>query len=247
MSGRFQRRTISTALVVATLTAVPASAQEQAPPAPSVGLAPSHPGIVTKPVWITLPRPESPPPSVDSPSPLGLVDLTCISQPTGEVTDCTIIYEAQTGAGLGALVLAAIETARMSPRTEDGVPQASPVRFGVRFRSGTLPPLVSQPVPPAPSGEPLLITNPVWARQPMPEYPERAAAQGIERGEVTVNCGFISSGDLMDCRVVKEAPEGVGFGATALAGARRGQLAESIVREAPPGSRVQFVLRYILA
>lgn len=206
----------------------------------------SHPGIVTDPVWITPPRPDFPLSRIDSPVLAGLVELTCTSQPTGEVTDCAITYETRTGAGLSAIVLAALETARMSPRTEDGAPQASPVRFAADFRSGTLPLLVSQPMPPAPPGEPLLITEPVWVRRPLPEYPERAAARDVQRGQATVNCGFISSGDLVDCRIVDEMPGGVGFGPSALAGAQRAQAAEQIVRESPSGSRMQFVLRYVL-
>lgn len=240
MGGRFQRRSFSVAPFVALALISSSSALAQAPGTPTS----ASPGTVD-PAWITPPRPDSPPLTPDYRG--GLVDLSCISQPEGEVTDCTVTYETPNPAGLGALALAAMAPARMSPRTVDGVAEASPVRFAVQFDAyGSQPPIVRRPVPPPPPGVSLLISMPVWARQPMPEYPERAMAQGIQQGLAVLSCGFISSGDLVDCEVVEESPPDAGFGRSALAGARRGRVSERTVRESPAGSRVTMPIRYVM-
>lgn len=244
MSGRFQRPTVVTSLWVAALLAGQASAQDGPSVNPSVGLAPSHPGIITNPIWISPPRPDASTMTIEPRS--GLVDLACTSRSTGEVTDCAVTYETPNEAGLSKYALEALDAALLSPRTVDGAAEDSLIRFGVHFRSGGLPAVVSEPVPPAPTGAASLITSPAWARLPMSEFPERAASLGIESGQVSLNCGFISSGDLTECRIVEELQAEAGFGDSAMAGSHRGRLAKHIVIEAPAGSRVQFPVRYIL-
>lgn len=237
MRGRFRRCALSAVLGAAALTAVPAVAQTVAPPI-------THPGVVVNPSWITRPRPMAP---TASPAYLGgVVDLTCTSQPTGELTDCAVTFETPNEVGLGAVALASIGPARMSPRAVDGLAEASSVRFSIQFGRDPQPPVVRLPVPAPPPGEPILISPPrAWARPPVSEYPERAAAAGVDRGRVVVNCGFISNGDLVDCHVVEEEPADMSFGLFTLFGARRGQLSHDIVRDSPMGSRVQFTTRYI--
>ena len=176
----------------------------------------------------------------------GAVELTCTAQPTGELTDCTVTYETQPESGLGDRVLEAVGPARLSPVTADGAAQATSVRFGVRFRGGTSLPVISQPLPPAPDGVPLLITEISWSRPPRPEFPERAMARGQQTGEATIRCSFIASGDVTDCETVSESPVALGFASAAMAGARRGQLAEAVVLSAPEGSKIQIVTRFTL-
>jgi|GEM_PF-1392252 len=236
MRGRFHRCALGALLGASALTAVPAAAQTAAPPI-------THPGVVVLPSWTTRPRPIAP---TDSPAYLGgVVDLACTSQPTGELTDCAITFETPNEVGLGAVALAAVGPARMAPRAVDGVAEASAVRFSILFGRDPQPPIVRLPVPAPPPGEPILISPPRWARPPLTEYPERAAAAGVDRGRAVVNCGFISNGDLVDCRVVEEEPADMSFGLFTLFGARRGQLSNEIVRDSPMESRVQYTTRYI--
>ena len=104
------------------------------------------------------------------------------------------------------------------------------------------------PIPPPEPGSPEwrgVITNPAWARSPLPEYPERALASHVSRGRVTINCGVRPDGSLSDCRVVEEAPGEVGFGAAALASTVRARLSPRSVAGAAPGARVNFTIRFL--
>lgn len=243
MGGRFQRRGAVIALLTAAAMTAPASAEpnlQEPLTAPAGGWPNVDPAIVTNPSWITRPTPRRPRATVRE----GRVDLDCISQPTGEVTDCAITYEGPSNIGLGAGVLATLGSARMAPRTVDGSPEASPIRFAVRFASREAPPFVYSPVPPAPQGEVQPIVDPRWARQISPDYPAAAISRRITGGDVVLNCGFISSGDLVDCSVLEETPSGFGFGQEALIASARARIAPDLVAAAPRGTRVQFHVRY---
>jgi protein TonB len=110
------------------------------------------------------------------------------------------------------------------------------------------PPVIvpGPPPPPAPPPpRPSVVTNPSWGRQVLPEYPERAASRGIEGiSSVRVSCGLQPSGSLTDCRVVSEDPEGMGFGAAALAAARRSRVTPGTVDGAAVGARVEWTVRF---
>jgi protein TonB len=113
----------------------------------------------------------------------------------------------------------------------------------------TAPPVVTttppQPAPvPAPP-RPSVITRPSWTRQPSPEFPERALARGIESGRVTLNCLVNPNGSMSDCNIVSEDPAGAGFGAAALAAARRARLSPQTVDGAAQGARVNFTTRFV--
>ena len=110
------------------------------------------------------------------------------------------------------------------------------------------PPVIvpGPPPPPAPPpARPSVVTNPSWGRQVLPEYPERAASRGVEGiSSVRVSCGLQPSGSLTDCRVVSEDPEGMGFGAAALAAARRSRVTPGTVDGAAVGARVEWTVRF---
>ncbi|RZJ95753.1 MAG: TonB family protein [Brevundimonas sp.] len=91
-----------------------------------------------------------------------------------------------------------------------------------------------------------MITNPSWARQGQAEYPERAAARGIQSGRVTLQCTVQSSGNLSDCSVVSEDPAGAGFGAAALAAARRSRVSPRTVDGAAEGATVRWTTRFVM-
>jgi hypothetical protein len=66
------------------------------------------------------------------------------------------------------------------------------------------------------------ITEPQWLQGADPKmagrlFPEAAAKAGFKTGVGTVGCQVDHAGALINCRVVKETPEGLGFGVSALA------------------------------
>lgn len=82
--------------------------------------------------------------------------------------------------------------------------------------------------------------GPRWLRQPIPHYPSTGLPAG--RGDVTLNCGVQGDRTLGDCRVLRESPEGYGFGRSAVEAAQR----STVTPDSPIGVRVQFTIRYRL-
>lgn len=113
----------------------------------------------------------------------------------------------------------------------------------------TAPPVVTatppQPAPEPAPPRPSVITNPSWARQVAPEFPERAAARGIDGGRVTLQCTVQPNGSLTACSVVSEDPAGAGFGAAALAAARRSRVAPRTVDGAAQNATVRWTTRFV--
>ena len=73
--------------------------------------------------------------------------------------------------------------------------------------------------------------NPSWIRPPKPttdDFPQFALFLGVE-GRVIVRCMARKSGPPDDCEVSSEHPEGLGFGAAALAVAGRGVIDPGMV------------------
>lgn len=248
MRAGFQSRVTFGAIIVGTLTLASAAMAQAPTEFSAAGHPPVDPAVVTLPSWITPPAPILRALPAGKYIRDGRVELTCTSQPTGEVTDCAVTYEIwqDRDLGLADLLLAAIPASRMSPRTVDGAPEASVVRFVARYGSGRQTILVGAPVGPAPLGEMRLLERPDWGRVPPVEYPERAMAQNITSGQVTLNCGLLSSGDLVHCQIVAEMPAAAGFGAAALAGARRGRVSDGTAQAAPLGTRAQFTLHFLV-
>ncbi|MFN3858456.1 MAG: TonB family protein [Caulobacter sp.] len=80
-----------------------------------------------------------------------------------------------------------------------------------------LPVAVEPMTPYTPKGE---VTRPTWRVAPTGEqmaraYPRRASVLGIG-GRAVISCLVHVSGELRQCEVVSEAPEGFGFGVAAL-------------------------------
>jgi len=91
---------------------------------------------------------------------------------------------------------------------------------------------------------PSLITNPSWARQPVPDYPATALANGIIVGRVTLRCLALPDGALSGCEIIEETPAGQGFAASVIAAAARARLSPRTVDGAATGARVQFTTRF---
>lgn len=91
-------------------------------------------------------------------------------------------------------------------------------------------------------------TRPVsWVRQPAPNFPLRAAARGVERGDVVLRCTALATGEVDDCQVVEEAPPGVGFGEAALASMPEARVTPRTVDGVPVDGSIRFTVRFRMA
>lgn len=106
------------------------------------------------------------------------------------------------------------------------------------------PVIVPGPPPPAPLAAGLsVVSDPSWSRPPLPEFPERARARGIQRGTVALNCAVQPNGSLIDCAVTSEAPTGAGFAQAALAASMRARVSRSVVDRLSAGGRTIFAVQ----
>lgn len=92
------------------------------------------------------------------------------------------------------------------------------------------------PLPPTPG----VITPPHWVRQPLAEFPELAMSLNVEQGRARLACVANVRSRLEDCKVLLEAPEGVGFAEAALAGVVYARVQPGTVDGTPVPSPVTF-------
>jgi hypothetical protein len=83
-----------------------------------------------------------------------------------------------------------------------------------------------------------------WAHQELPEYPEAGAMRNIGLASVRMACIVPASGRFEECRILYEAPEGLGFGRNALAAARGSSVALPPGDLSDVGKVVQFTMRF---
>jgi protein TonB len=107
-----------------------------ATPAPAVGAAQdaSPAPVIANVTWAQQPMPNYPAEAARNGIQDGTVVLSCHSDPDGRPTGCSVVSETPAGAGFGAEALAAMQTARFSPRSIQGAAPGATVRFTVRFR-----------------------------------------------------------------------------------------------------------------
>ena len=84
----------------------------------------------------------------------------------------------------------------------------------------------------------------LWARQLAPDFPELAASRGVESAEVRLGCAIASGGALDECRILSEAPQGAGFGRSALRAAERARVEPPDDEESLIGKVVTFTVRF---
>lgn len=109
----------------------------------------------------------------------------------------------------------------IQPRPPVDVPNAPPPPVTLDVKPVEKPVKTEAPpsLPPAPPA-PHFITSPKWERVPngddfANEYPERALRLEKE-GQATIKCSVRANGQLVNCSVVSESPEGYEFGAKSL-------------------------------
>lgn len=141
----------------------------------------------------------------------------------------------------GALTVAPAGAQQTKPK-----PAPTPAPPVITVPAPTVPISPAPPRPPRDRNDAAIITNPSWARQPMPEYPEIATANGVTSGRVVLRCLSTPTGALTACETVSETPEGQGFAASALAAAARARLSPRTVDGAATGARIQFAIRFLM-
>jgi protein TonB len=95
------------------------------------------------------------------------------------------------------------------------------------------------------------IRNPQWLKRPGASefarfYPDRAQRMEQE-GSATITCGVTAAGSLTDCRLVRETPDGFGFGAATLKLAQYFKMSPRTVDGQPvEGGQVTIPIRFNL-
>ncbi|NBW10748.1 MAG: TonB family protein [Caulobacteraceae bacterium] len=84
--------------------------------------------------WLTGPRVRYPRAAYQHGRVPGRVVLTCIVRTDGRLRDCHVDSEDPAGLGFAEAAVAGAADARLSPRTENGVPAEERVTFPVSFR-----------------------------------------------------------------------------------------------------------------
>ncbi|MGV8929351.1 MAG: energy transducer TonB family protein [Brevundimonas sp.] len=109
-------------------------------------------------------------------------------------------------------------------------------------------PADNAPVEVARPQPPTVITNPSWSRLPSADqmtraYPTRAVA-GSVAGSASLNCLVQANGGVTDCEVLRETPDGFGFGRAAQGLSRYFRVNPRTVNGAAEGSRVVINLHF---
>lgn len=141
----------------------------------------------------------------------GTANLRCVIMSTGYLKDCVRLAQLPVNKGFGdaAMTLAGKFQLFMSPE------EAAKVKGGIvnvpfRFLN-----------PDSPAGQARKVTNPRWTvtlRQDrvLALYPDIAADAGVTSGQGVADCLVAPDGKLTDCRIAREKPEALGFGAAAV-------------------------------
>lgn len=87
------------------------------------------------------------------------------------------------------------------------------------------------------------VTDIVWIRRPIPEFPERAVQARVWAGDVRVRCSLTRAGRFADCQVIEETPAQAGFGPAALSAMRSARF-EPAAAGPQPGDAYEATLRF---
>lgn len=141
----------------------------------------------------------------------GRAVLRCRVKADGSLANCGIAGQTPKGAPFGAAARALVDKfrLRMTPEEAEKLTTAD-VAISFHFFN-----------PSTPQGRARKVVSPEWVRQIDPAkvialFPSTAADKGITQGVGVADCLVRPDGVLADCKVAREAPEGLGFGASAV-------------------------------
>lgn len=217
-------------------TQPPVVVREGQPRLPALTVAP-RPSLITNPRWSERPQLVYPEPALAA-NVEGAVTMTCTVSRTGYLVDCEIVSDSTPGFGFAEAALSAAASARVEPRTVDGLAEDAKATWTARFRM----PEATQPALP-PTGGALYDAHgnvidalPQWARRPLPTArdlpPRLLQVRGPVNAAAIVACRAEADGSLSECRAESESPAGAGVGDAAVGIARRGRLVAPIAPDA---------------
>ena len=90
------------------------------------------------------------------------------------------------------------------------------------------------------------VTSVEWRTRPLPDYPDKAQAAGVDAGAATLACITSPEGRLGPCEIISEDPPGMGFGDAAAKSALRARVYPSTIDGVPQGGRMRFTVRFRL-
>lgn len=132
----------------------------------------------------------------------GRAVLGCAATKDGKLVDCTVLKENPAGQGFGQAALSVVGYERIKTKDDAGVSvEGRPVRTSFEFLA---------------PGD----ANPDWLRKPdgreMANVFPKLAIDKRVGGNAIIHCQVTVEGFLEACKVIREAPEGLGFGAAGL-------------------------------
>lgn len=170
-----------------------------------------------------------------------VVVLRCSLRADGGLKDCKGAGKAEGAFYEAARSLSGEFQVRLSPEDARMVGRAD-VLVPIRFLS-----------PATVEGRSTMVTDPWWTTSVNPEkvlsvYPARAAEAGIRSGRGVADCLVAADGKLTDCKVARERPGDMGFGASAVAIAQLMQMNPWSQKGRPVvGARIKLPIDFNLA
>jgi TonB family protein len=171
-------------------------------------------GALTAPVWTAAPGFDDMaaawPKSAGELASGGAV-LRCTFNRLGKLTNCDTFNELPRGKGFGAAARTLVSKFAL------GIDPANPIKgqgnfVNVSFRFIN---------PATPEGQLRKLSQPRWITTLAPDkvqaiFPKQAADAGVKAGKGVAECRVAADGHLKDCKVSREDPPGLGFGASAV-------------------------------
>jgi len=140
----------------------------------------------------------------------GQVVLRCGLSHDQHLKGCETVSEIPKGEGFAKAALALSKSFQANVHWSHG-PSLSRVEVNLPIHF---------PAPDEAAG-PRYLTEVDWTRELDPAkaqavYPDPAVKAGVKSGSATVECAVADTGTLADCQPIRQAPDGVGFGAAAV-------------------------------
>lgn len=175
-----------------------------------------------------------------APLPLRTATVQCRPGDNGMLTACRVLEEAPAGGGMS---VAAIKVAGLmhNPVACRQAEVMLPLIFGSQSDIAALK--TSNAATTFPGHGP----HAAWISPPRPAFPSRAAEKGAT-GTAVVACMVLANGGLIDCAVVAEQPQGLGFGEAALKSLDQARLEPVLYKGIPtPGGPLYIPFRFALS
>jgi TonB family protein len=150
----------------------------------------------------------------------GKAVISCTVTVQGTLRACQIVSESPQGAGFGGAAVTLSRQFLMRPAMKDGVPVETSVSIPINFpaprpETGSyLPPKFDPPLK-----RDRIYNRIPWKRAPsqadmLAAFPAKARAEKVS-GTATLDCRLNKTGGISGCDILREAPQGFGFGAAA--------------------------------